>query len=264
MSEFSLNDPPLICVAARVQFAPVQSIEKFIPGLQEELRLNGYPLAQDPVATKNWRIEDRAEAGMNVDMHEFLRWDFSNVERTVTIRVDRESVMLLFTGYDHFRNAEPRYREILGMVEKSIPGLLPQMIQLRYVGYIPLEGNAPPTDWVKASVLGMPNVGELKRQGSISETSFQTPEGGQLVTRCMSLNAGSPTLPPDLLPLNALLKYPFLGNGPFLLLENLHQRPAEQVPFSAESCLSQLSGLRGHNATIFQATVTTKALETWK
>jgi hypothetical protein len=110
----------------------------------------------------------------------------------------------------------------------------------------------------------MPNVGELKRQGSISETSFQTPEGGQLVTRCMSLNAGSPTLPPDLLPLNASLKYPVLGDGPFLLLENLHQRPAEPIAFSAESCLSQLSALRGHNATVFQATVTSQALETWK
>lgn len=264
MSEFSLSRPPLICVAARVQFARVDAIGTHVPVLQEALRLNGYPMADDPVKTKTWRIEDRAAAGMNVEMHESSRWDFANVERTVTIRVDRESVTLLFTGYDHFRNAEPHYRRIFGMVEKSIPGLLPQMIQLRYVGYIPLEGNAPPTDWVKASVLGMPNVGELKRQGSISETSFQTPEGGQLVTRCMSLNAGSPTLPPDLLPLNASLKYPLLGGGPFLLLENLHQRPAEQVSFSAESCLSQLSGLRGHNATVFQATVTSQALETWK
>jgi uncharacterized protein (TIGR04255 family) len=110
----------------------------------------------------------------------------------------------------------------------------------------------------------MPNLGELKRQGSISETSFQTPEGGQLVTRCMSLGAGSPTLPPDLLPLNASLKYPFPGNCPFLLLENLHQQPAEQTRFSAESCLSQLSALRHHNAEVFQATVTPKALETWK
>jgi uncharacterized protein (TIGR04255 family) len=264
MSEFFLNDPPLICVAARVQFAPVQSIEKFIPGLQESLRLNGYPLAQDPVTTKNWRIEDRAEAGMNVAFQEFSRWDFSNVERTVTIRVDRESVTLLFTGYDHFRNAEPHYRSIFAMVEKAIPALLPQLVQLRYIGYIPVEPPSDPKEWVLASVLGVPNLGDLKRQGSISETTFQTPEGGQLVTRCMSLGPKNLALPPDLLPLNARLRYDLRSKLPFLLLENVHQRPAEQVPFSAESCLAQLSDLRRHNAAVFQATVTREAIETWK
>jgi uncharacterized protein (TIGR04255 family) len=186
------------------------------------------------------------------------------MERTVTIRLDRESLTVLFTDYDHFAHAEPHYRDIFALVEMGIPALLPQLIQLRYVGYIPCAPPSDPKEWVLPSVLGMPNLGELKRQGSISETSFQTPEGGHLVTRCMSLGAGSPTLPPDLLPLNATLKYPFPATCPFLLLENLHQRPAEQGPFSAESCLSQLSALRHHNAKVFQATVTPKALEEWK
>jgi uncharacterized protein (TIGR04255 family) len=264
MSEFSLNDPPLICVAARVQFARVDAIGSHIPALQEELRLNGYPLADDPVKTKALRIEDRAEAGMNVDMHEFLRWDFSNVERTVTIRVDRESVTLLFTAYDHFRNAEPHYRSIFAMVEKAIPALLPQVFQLRYIGYIPVEPPSDPKEWVLASVLGVPNLGDLKRQGSISETTFQTPEGGQLVTRCISLGPKNLALPPDLLPLNARLRHDLQSKLPFLLLENVHLRPAAQVPFSAESCLAQLSDLRRHNAAVFQATVTPEAIETWK
>ena len=262
MSDFSLNRPPLICVAARVQFAPVDAIAKYIPEVQETLRLQGYPHAQDPVETKTWRIDDLANAGMNVSFQTFPRWDFSNVERTVTIRLDRESLTLLFTDYDHFAHAEPHYRSIFSMVEKAIPALLPQLIQLRYVAYIPYESD--PTEWVLPSVLGMPNLGALQRQGSISETSFQTPEGGQLVTRCMSLSPKNPTLPPDLLPLNAKLKYSIHSELPFLLLENVHQRQAEPVAFSAESCLAQLSSLRCHNAKVFRATVTSKALETWK
>lgn len=263
MSEFSLNNPPLICVVARVQFARLAKIADYIPDLQEAFRLGGYPHFQEQ-KTKAWHIDDRAEAGMNVAYEEIPRWDFSNVERTVTIRVDRESVALLFTAYDHYRNAEPHYQKILGMVEKTIPGLLPQMVQLRYIACILLEGEASPTDWVIPSVLGMPNLVELKRAGSIAETSFQTPEGGQLVTRCMSLGAKSPTLPPDLLPLNAPLRYPFPGECPFLLLENLHQQPAEQAPFNAETCLTQISALRHHNAKVFRASVTQQALELWK
>lgn len=264
MSEFSLKRPPLACVAARVQFAPVQTIGKYIPGLQESLRLNGYPLAGDPVATKNWRLEDRGEAGVNVAFQEFSRWDFSNVERTVTLRLDQESLTLLFTDYDHYAHAEPHYRSLLAMVEKAIPALLPQVVQLRYIGYLPVEPPSDPTKWVLPSVLGMPNLGELKRQGSISETTFQTPGNGRLVTRCMSMGPKNLTFPPDLLPLNAKLKYPLQSEHAFLLLENVHQRPADQVPFSADSCLAQLSGLRPHNAEVFQATVTPEALQTWK
>lgn len=150
------------------------------------------------------------------------------------------------------------------MVEQAIPSLLPQLVQLRYIGYIPLKEGMRPVDWVTPSVLGMPNIGKLSRHGSISETNFMTPEGGQLVMRCTSLGAGGLTLPPDLLPLDAKLKHPLRSEHPFILLENLHQRKADEKTFTAESCLSQLSALRKHNVEVFQATVTPKALESWK
>ena len=264
MSEFSLTKPPLICVAARVQFSLVASIENYIPALQEALRLNGFPLAYDPVVTKNWRIEDTAVDGMSIDFQEFKRWDFSNIEKNVIIRLDRESVTLLFTDYDHFSHAEPQYRAIFSMVEATIPALLPQWFQLRYIGYIPCATDADPAEWVTPSVLGLPNLGVLHRISSISETSFETPEGGRLVTRCMSLGPDQFTLPPDLLPLKAMLRYPLQSKEPFLLLENVHQRQAAQEAFSAESCLAQLSDLRSHNALVFKSTTTSKALETWK
>jgi len=264
MSDFSLNNPPLICVAARVQFAPVDKIEDYIPRLQESLRLDGYPLAQDPLKTKAWRIDDRADSGMNVEFQVFARWDFSNMERTVTIRVDRESLTLLFTDYDHFKNAEPHYRNILAKVEQSIPALLPQLVQLRYMAYISLADGSGPAEWVVRSVLGMPNLEGLSRQGSISETNFLSVEDGQLVVRCTSLGPKGLTLPPDLLPLNAKLKYDLQSKSEFILLENLHQRKADETVFTAESCLAQLSALRRYNSEVFRATVTQKAIDSWK
>lgn len=264
MSVLALNRPPLICVAARVQFAPVESMERYIPALQEALRLDGYPLARDRTESKALRIDAQAGAGVKIGFLEISRWEFSNLDQTVTIRVDRESLTLLFTDYDHFANAEPHYRKILGIVESTIQGLIPQVLQLRYIGHIPYDQGASPTDWVVPSVLGMPNVGSLSRLGSVSETTFQTPEGGQLVMRCMSLGTGNLTLPVDLLPLNAKLKHPLQSGTPFILLENVHQRKAEAAAFTAASCLAGLSALRRHNAEVFQASVTPEALETWK
>jgi len=263
MSAFSLSKPPLICVAARVQFAPLAKIADYIPDLQEALRLKGYPHFEEQ-KTKAWHIADLAEAGMNVSFQEQSRWDFSNLNRTVTVRVDRESLTLLFTDYDHFANAEPQYRAILGMVEATIPALIPQVLQLRYISYIPYDESSSPTDWVVPSVLGMPNIGPLQRHGSLSETSFLTPEGGQFVVRCLSFGPNHLTLPPDLLPLNVQLKYPQHSKTAFLMLENVHQQKATASELTAEACLAELSALRPYNVEVFQKTVTDKALEAWK
>lgn len=263
MSAFSLTHPPLICVVARVQFAPLAKIADYIPDLQEALRLEGYPHFEEQ-KSKAWQIADHAEAGMNVSFQEQSRWDFSNLKRTITLRVDRESLMLLFTDYDHFANAESQYRAILGMVEKTIPALIPQVLQLRYISYIPYDEGSSPTDWVLPSVLGMPNIGPLQRQNSLSETCFLTPEGGPFVVRCMSFGPNHLTLPPDLLPLNVRLKYPLQSKTSFLMLENVHQQKAVATAFTAEACLAELAALRLYNAEVFQKTVTPQALEAWK
>jgi uncharacterized protein (TIGR04255 family) len=263
MSAFSLTNPPLICVVARVQFTPLAKIADYIPDLQEALRLEGYPHFEEQ-KTKAWHIADLAEAGMNVSCQDQSRWDFSNLNRAVTLRVDRESLTLLFTDYDHFANAEPQYQAILSMVEKTIPALTPQVMQLRYISYIPYDETSSPTDWVVSSVLGVPNIGPLQRESSFSETRFLTPEGGRFVVRCMSFGPNHLTLPPDLLPLNVQLKYPLQSKTAFLMLENVHQQKAVAPVFTAETCLAELAALRPYNIEVFQKTVTPKALEVWK
>jgi uncharacterized protein (TIGR04255 family) len=263
MSHLSLNNPPLICLVARIQFAQVAKIASFIPDLNEALRKGGYPHFQKQ-NTKKWQIQDSTDKGMNVSCSDIPRWCFGNLDKTIIIRVDQESVTLLFTDYVHFENAEPHFRDILEIIEHTIPALQPLIVQLRYISYIPVEESSDPTDWVKPSVLGTPNLEGLTRLGSISETNFLSSDGGQLVARCISRVANDLTLPPDLLPLDAKLKYPLKSIVPFLLLENLHQRKADPVAFSAESCLKQLSALRKQNTEVFRAIGTPKALESWK
>lgn len=264
MTEFSLTKPPLLCVVARVQILRVESLANFIPTLQEALRLDGYPLSESPIKTKNWKIEEIQGSGMNVGYEEVERWEFSNAEKTVIIRLDIGSVSILFTDYDHFSHAEPHYRRILSMIEEAIPSLQATSFQLRYVGYIPCEHDSDPSEWVTASVLGMPNLGDLQRSRSISETHFETPDGGQMVTRCMSMGSRNLTIPPDLFPLRATLRYPEISPVPFLLLENVHHRKIDPTPFTSASCLAQISALRLYNSQVFQATVMPKALESWR
>jgi uncharacterized protein (TIGR04255 family) len=262
MSDFSLQNPPLICVAARAQFMPLAKIADYIPEVQESLRLKGYPNFESS-ETKAFRIDNPAQAGVNITFESQPRWDFSNLERTILIRLDRESLTLFFADYHHFSQAQPFYSAILEMIAVKIPSLMLVGIQLRYINHIRLDVGENAADWVIPSVLGMPVVGGLTRQGSISETGFETPEGGSLIVRCAALANGL-TLPPDILPLNIALKHSLHSDAPFVMLENVHACLMKDVPFSTENCLNQLSTLRANIVKIFRVTVTPKALESWK
>jgi uncharacterized protein (TIGR04255 family) len=262
MSEFSLTNPPLICVAARVQFMPVESMASYIPALQEAFRLKGYPHYQE-LRTKTWRIDQKGEVGKNVSYEEIPRWIFANIDKTVAIRVDCECVTLFFADYHHFAVARPFYLEILEIIEKAIPALSLVLLQLRYINHIPVKEEEDPSDWVMPSLLGVHVIGDLIRQGSVSETGFVTPEGGSLVVRCASLGQGL-TLPPDLLPLDIKLKCGLRTDYSFLLLDNVHTRKAKTLAFSPESCLQELSDLRQCISIVFQEIVTEKAKQSWQ
>jgi len=262
MSEFSLTNPPLICVAAKVQFAPLAKIADYMPDLQEAFRLKGYPHYQ-VLQTKTWKIDHKAELGKNVSYEEIPRWSFSNFDKTVAIRVDHESVTLFFADYHHFAQARPYYLEILEIIGKAIPALSLVQLQLRYINHIPVKEDEDPSDWVMSSLLGVHVIGDLERQGSVSETGFVTPEGGSLVVRCASLGQGL-TLPPDLLPLDIKLKCGLRAPYSFLLLENVHTRKAGTVEFSPEPCLQELSDLRQCISAVFQEIVTEKAKQSWQ
>lgn len=261
-SSLALSNPPLICVVARVQFTPISKIKEYVDDLQEALRLCGYPLFE-PRKTNALRIDNQAQAGMNVSFKEVPQWIFANIDKTVSIRIDGESLTILFTDYLDFSGAQAHYDEILGAVENSVPSITSIENHLRYINHIPIKEGSSPDQWVGISMLGMPNLGEIRRQASVSETSFQTPEGGRLVVRCSALPNGL-TMPPDLLPLDMALKHTLHCEQPFLMLENLHIQKAKKTQFSAKTCLSELSALRPFISKVFQETVTKEALTIWK
>lgn len=264
MTEFSLTKPPLICVAARVQFTPLAKIADYIPNLQEALRLQGYPhfLQQQ---TKSWRIDQHAEAGKNVTFEEIPRWSFTNIDKTIAIRLEYDSVTIFFVEYQEFAQARPYYEEILRILGTVIPAPTIVQLQLRYINHIPVGNEESPAFWVRPSVLGVPKVGDLIRHGNISETVFQTPEGWGIVVRCSALAKGM-ILPADILPLDINLKDNLKLNSeqPFILLENVFIRQPSSHVFDPTACLEDISQLRKHIKTIFMNTVTEKALEQWK
>jgi len=257
---FTLSNPPLICVLARVQFTPIESIADYIPILQEKLRLIDFPHYQEG-KIETLHVGSDSNAGMGISIEHHTQWSFSNVEKTLSLHVDQNSLSFIFGDYTDFATAESTYKSVLEAVEACIPKILCVAFQLRYINHIPIQGD--PSEWVSSSVLGLPNIGEMQRVASVSETSLATSENSKLVVRCSVLPAG-PTLPPDLQPITIKLKHQLQCDSPFITLECVHLKNIEPHQLSQSWCLKQISSLRPNLREAFLHTVTPTALEQWQ
>ena len=261
-SDFSLNNPPLLCVMARVEFAKIPKIKDYAVDLHESLRMKNL-WEFDERKSNGIHINPNAEAGPNITYGEEALWVITDRERKISLRVDSESITILFGNYNKFEQAEPLYVEVLQAIEQTIKGIVCKELQLRYINHIAQENGTGPDKWVKPAVLGMPNFEGLQRMASVSETSYRSTLGGRLVVRCSSMPNGL-TLPPDLLPFEMESKLPLQSPTPFVLLENLHAKQAGQSAFSATACLEEFSEMRSDIHRAFQETATPQALEIWK
>ena len=261
-SDFSLNNPPLLCVVARVQFAKIPKIKDYAVELHEDLRMKNL-WEFDERTTNAIHIDPNAEAGANISYSKRHQWVITDRQRKISLRIDSESIAIVFANYTKFKKAKPFYQEVLRAVEKTIKGIACKELQLRYVNHIPQEKGTGPEKWVKPAVLGMPNFQGLQRMASVSETSYQTNAGGRLVVRCSSMPNGL-TLPPDLLPFEMKPELPLQSSIPFVLLENLHAKKADQSAFSADACLKEFGEMRSDIHQAFRETSTPEALKIWK
>lgn len=261
-STFSLNSPPLLCVVARVQFAPIAKIKEYAAELQEDLRLKGYSHFEIR-KTKGVYIQQNAEGGTKVDVSEVPQWIIANRDSKVSLRVDGKGISILFGRYTKFQEARPQYEELLRAIEEQVKGIVCQEFQLRYINYIALGEAIGPDERVRPGLLGLPNVDGLRRRASVSETSYQAESGGALIVRCSAMPQGL-ALPPDLLPLEVEPDLPLQSKQPFILLENLRSKKAVKPEFSAHCCLSEFELMRAEIHTAFQKTVTEEALAKWK
>lgn len=259
-SAFSLSNPPLICVVARVQFMSVIDMGQHIPALQEKLRLIDFPNFKIDTA-RTFHVGGLEEGEVKLNVDDLQRWSFSNLDYTIAIQIDKNGLSLIFGDYSDFASAEEIYRKILTIVEESVPALICTGFQLRYVNHIPEPED--PSKWVNLGVLGLPNMRGLKRMANVSETSFATLEQGQLVVRCSVLPKGS-ALPPDLLPLTIKLKHELQCEYQFITLEAIHMKGIKPIKFTSEMSLENISSLRPSLSEAFQQTITPTALEKWQ
>ncbi|MDR2785567.1 MAG: TIGR04255 family protein [Treponema sp.] len=196
-----LSRQPLVLVLAQARFSPVPKIEEFLPEVQDFLRKNGYPM--NP-GQKNVLFE----VGPNgIRQTEVRQWQFENPDRTASILLDHEQILLQTTTYDRFENFVREFLKILSFIleitESDKFGVIGRL-GLRYVDLIRKQTRDDSIDsYLRPELRGIlcSEYIDKRKQYTLSttgKTSLNDNRAGTLTIRIMRGEKGL-DLPPDLL-----------------------------------------------------------------
>lgn len=185
-----LEYSPLILVLCEVRFAPVLAIEKFIPEMQEQLRLRGFP------GFKASSLQQIHLSSQGPSFLEIPRWVFTSKDETQILTLTTESVSLQVTRYDDFEAFLEVLHVAVDVIESIVKPMFAGRVGLRYVDAIAKIGSKG-SEYFDAAVLSF----EPSDLGVISLLSSQQvlarTDVGQLIIR-MTQVENATLLPPDL------------------------------------------------------------------
>ncbi|TFB71899.1 TIGR04255 family protein [Cryobacterium glaciale] len=185
-----LENSPLILVLCEIRFAPVLAIEKFVPDIQEQLRLRGFP------GYKASSLQQIQLSAQGPSFQEIPRWVFTSQDGSQILTLTTESVSLQVTKYHDFEAFLELLHVAVDVIASVVKPMFAGRVGLRYVDAV-VNIDTQDGEYFDRAVLSF----EPKDLGVISLLSSQQvlarTHVGQLTIR-MNQVQNSPLLPPDL------------------------------------------------------------------
>jgi len=254
----TLPRSPLIFVLVQVRFSPVLTMSEKIPAIQDGLRKQGYP----GFAPRRIDVETFAP-GASAPIRKEAReqWEFLNKDRTSSILVDQESVVLQTTRYPTFEDYLGKLKIALNIVQEHAAPTLMLRLGLRYVDLItPREPNGLDY-YIKPELRGMPFNDLGIKRAMMSESIVETDKHSKLVVRYVEGVSGF-AFPPDLMPVSLAFTRNPVQKTRFGLLDFDHFTE-ESIDYNVETVLAQAWSLHSVLEKAFKTSVMPAAIEEW-
>lgn len=256
--KLELANPPLMCVVARIEVTLIPKLESVIGDIQEKLRRKGYPFLFDPSESTELTFTQKNEIKLRKKTH----WDIGNRDKTVLFRLEENQLTIFFSSYSDFADAYKHHSNFWDAIAEYINPITVIRYHLRYVNYMPISEGESNTDWLKPTLLGMPNFGNFQRTASVNETSLKTPEGNRLLIKCSTFPAGQ-TIPPNLTAIPLQWRYPAMNDSAFAILELTQSKNVNNEEFLAEQVTQSFKELKENLNIAFQEIVPKTVIEKW-
>lgn len=253
-----LPNSPLIFVLAQVRFSPVLTMKDRIPEIQETLRKQGYP----GFNTRRIEVETFTPGISGTSQVETReQWEFLNQERTASVLVDHESVVLQTTRYPTFEEYLQQFRIALNAVQEHAEPTLMLRLGLRYVDLITPQEPHDLDSYIKPELRGMALAELGPKRAALNEFIIETASWSKLVVRYVEGDSGF-AFPPDLLPMSLIFIRNPLQTKRFGLLDFDHYSE-ETMEYTVDNILSRGWILHSALEKAFKSSVLPTALQEW-
>jgi uncharacterized protein (TIGR04255 family) len=251
-----LTNPPLIYFLAQVRFSEIVNIVKYIPDIQDRLRLIGFPGFRQ-VEIPQLVLENGLPAFRNLTLSECR-----NKESTAGIVIAPSFVVFQTTTYTIYEDLEPRFAEALDAVNSIASISITERCGLRYINLVQPKVGKFLGNYLKPEILGL-NPEALGVTNSAVNNLFQADtDVGRLIIRFTSpINARSIT-PPDLQPTALPVSKTIAENQVAALLDFDHFSE-NRTDFTVESAIDALGKLHPAISDAFESATTPEAFNLW-
>jgi uncharacterized protein (TIGR04255 family) len=253
-----LPGSPLIYVVAQVSISAVVAIERYVPEIQERLRMSGYPSYTNVQVPEI--IFEAVGAGPVVTT--LSRYEFQNKSERTGIVLTPKSIAVHTNQYTTFDEFCAVIEMALETVHTTATLQLHERIGLRYVDLIELERAEELKDYLPPHLLGYDQAAIGIAGGQFNfEFEGNTPYG-RLVARHYTPQVRN-MFPPDLAGVSLNYSYRTAPSPRKAVLLDFDHASDHKGDFVIEEILETLENLHDGLDIIFRNSVTTAALEKW-
>jgi uncharacterized protein (TIGR04255 family) len=232
----------------------------YIPRIQDQLRLAGYPV------NASGQVQQLALGPGGLAASQRPHWEFLSKDRRVSVIVNEGFVVVQTSAYDCFEPFLESVTKVLDVLGSVVHGLLVQRVGLRYVDLIRPLANESWEAYVQPGLRGFssPNFQEnspLHLHQVVTRTA-----SGTMIVRLLQ-NRDTAILPPDLA--NQSLIFPHLAPpvlGELLTLVDIdHFTECEPVDCTSGLISGMAWPLKNASYDVFcDSLVTEHALKVWQ
>ncbi len=258
-----LKNAPVYYTLAQVQFNPILNLEAFIPSIQAELRMAGFPDFRQEVQQQFAIPFGGIAMGQMATppMTQQSRYMFGDIEATSHFILDPNGIVLQSTNYVSFDDFSGTLLRALKMLNDVLSLQFVERIGTRYLNAVQPSANKTLGDYLTPGVLGLSERDGWHLQQSFSEVGFDTP-AGQLISRVI-IREGQIGIPMELTALAPIVAPRFMEKSGLHAIMDNDCFVIRRERFDLSSIEERMKALHAEIEKSFRATVTDFALEAW-
>ncbi len=185
-----LQGSPLTLVIGQVRFSPVRKMPDLVDDLQDTMRHSGL---------ERFNVEkvQQVTFGPKITTNDVTRWVFRNRNRTESVFLTQDFVVLATSDYSKFEIFSQRLIEVVEKIRAVADPSYVEQVGIRYLNLLREMDERKPRELLAAGLRGI-SAEHLQVRKSQNQSMTRCPTGvGMLTIRCLDM-AGPDFLPPDL------------------------------------------------------------------